>query len=58
MKPGSADDRYKPTKQIRFKTSMLRSDLSDYSDHILLWKEILLLQKQTQKDLLTQETGF
>ena len=28
---GSADDRYKPNKQIRFKTSMLRSDLYDYS---------------------------
>ena len=29
---GSADDRYKPNKQIRFKTIMLRSDLFDYSD--------------------------
>ena len=29
---GSADDRNKPKKQIRFKTSMLRSDLCDYSD--------------------------
>ena len=29
---GSADDRYKPNKQIRFKTSMLRSDWCDYSD--------------------------
>ena len=29
---GSADDGYKPSKQIRFKTSMLRSDLCDYSD--------------------------
>ena len=29
---GDADDRYKSNKQIRFKTSMLRSDLSDYSD--------------------------
>ena len=27
---GSADDRYKPNKQTRFKTSMLRSDLRDY----------------------------
>ena len=30
--PGSADDRYKTCKQIRFKTSMLRSNLCDYSD--------------------------
>ena len=29
---GSADDRYKPNKKIRFKTSMLRSDLGDNSD--------------------------
>ena len=34
---GSADDRYKPNKQIRFKTLMLRSDLCDYSDaHIVV----------------------
>ena len=29
---GSAEDRYKPSKQIRFKKSMWRSDLCDYSD--------------------------
>ena len=28
----SAEDRYKSSKQIRFKTSMLRSDLCDFSD--------------------------
>ena len=34
---GNAEDRYKPSKQIRFKTSMLRSDLCDYSDaHIVV----------------------
>ena len=27
---GNAEDRYKPSTQIRFKTSMLRSDLCDY----------------------------
>ena len=27
---GSADDRYKPNKQIRFETSILRSDLCDF----------------------------
>ena len=35
---GSADDRYKPSKQIRFKTSMLRSDLCDYSDSYIVVK--------------------
>ena len=29
---GTAENRYKPSKQIRFKTSVLRSDLCDYSD--------------------------
>ena len=39
---------YNTNKQIRFKTSILRSDLCDYSDaYILLLKEILLLQIQT-----------
>ena len=35
---------YNTNKQIRFKTSMLRSDLCDYSDHIFWLKEKLLLQ--------------
>ena len=35
---GSADDRYKPSKQIRFKTSMLRSDLCDFSDAYIVVK--------------------
>ena len=35
---GSADDRYKPNKRIRFKTSMLRSDLCDYSDAYIVVK--------------------
>ena len=29
---GSAEDRFKPSKQIRFKASVLRSDLYDFSD--------------------------
>ena len=29
---GGTDDRYKPNKQIRFKTSMLRSGLCHFSD--------------------------
>ena len=35
---GSADDRYKLSKQIRFKKSMLRSDLCDYSDVYIVEK--------------------
>ena len=35
---GGADDRYKPRKRIGFKTSMLRSDLCDYSDAYIVVK--------------------
>ena len=35
---GSPEDRYKPSKQIRFKTSMLRSDLFDFSDAYIVVK--------------------
>ena len=37
VKPGNAEDRHNPSKQVRFKTSMLRSDLCDFSDaHIVV----------------------
>ena len=35
---GSADDRYKPNRKIGFKTSMLRSDLCDFSDTYIVVK--------------------
>ena len=35
---GNAEYRYKPSKQIRFKTSMLRSDLCDFSDAYIVVK--------------------
>ena len=34
----SAEDRYKPSKQIRFKTSLLRSDLCDFRDAYIVFK--------------------
>ena len=55
---GSADDIYKPNKQIRFKTSMLRSDLCDFSDAYIVVKGNIILRKATTRNLLTQETGF
>ena len=48
-----SDDRYKPNKQIRFKTSMLRSDLCDCSDAYIVVKENIILTKQTKEELLT-----
>ena len=35
---GTAEDRYKPNKQIRFKISMLRSDLFNFSDAYIVVK--------------------
>ena len=35
---GNAENRYKPSKQIIFKTSVLRSDLCDYSDIYIVVK--------------------
>ena len=35
---GNANDEYKPNKPIRFKTSMLRSDLCDFSDAYIVFK--------------------
>ena len=55
---GSADDRYKPNKQVRFKTSILRSDLCDYSDAYIVVKGNIILTKQTNEELLTWEIGF
>ena len=43
---GSAENRYKLSKQIRFETSMLRSDCVVLVTHELLLKELLLLQIQ------------
>ena len=40
---GNADDRYKPSKQIRFKTSMLRSDLHDFSDAYIVVKGMIIV---------------
>ena len=39
-----SEGNYNVNKEIRIKTSMLRSDLCDFSDAMLLWKEILLLK--------------
>ena len=41
----SAEEKYKPSKQIRFKTSMLRSDLCDFSDAYIVVKGTITLTK-------------
>ena len=49
---GSAEDRYKPSKQIRFKTSMLRSDLCNYSDAYIVVKGDLTLTEAANKNFI------
>ena len=45
----NSNDRYKPSKQIRFKTSMLRSDLCDYSDAYIFLKEIITISTEENR---------
>ena len=40
---GRAEDRQKVSKQIRFKTSMLRSDLCNYSDAYIVVKADIIV---------------
>ena len=40
---GSAEDRYKPSKHIRFKTSMLRLDLYHFSDAYIVGRGTITL---------------
>ena len=42
---GNTEERYKPNKQTRFKTSMLRSDLCDFSDEHIVVKGTITLTK-------------
>ena len=46
---GSADDRYKPNKQIRFKTLMVTSDLCCYSDAYIVVKGDIVLTKAIRR---------
>ena len=48
----SADDRYKPSKQIRFKTSMLRSDICDFSDAYIVVKRDNTLTKTNGRGII------
>ena len=55
---GSADDRYKPNKQIRFKTSMLRSDLCDFSDAYIVVKRDIILTKADRRGFIDTRNRF
>ena len=49
---GSAEDRCKPSKQIRFKASMLRSDLCDFSDAYIAVKAGIILRESENTNFL------
>ena len=55
---GGADDKYKPNKQIRFKTSMLRSDLCDYSDVYIVVKGDITLTKTNGRGIINTRNRF
>ena len=55
---GSADDRYKLNKQITFKTSMLRSDVCDYSDAYILVKGDTTLTKTNGRGIIDIRNRF
>ena len=50
-----SEETHNTNEQIRFKTSMLRSDLCDYSDAYIIVKEKLLLQIQIMMHMTRNE---
>ena len=55
---GSAKYRHKPSKQIRFKTSMLRSDLCDFSDAYIVVKGTVTLTKTNGTGIIDIRNRF
>ena len=55
---GSAEDRYKPSKQKRLKTSMLRLDLCNYSHAYIVVKGDVTLTKTTDRDIIDVRNRF
>ena len=54
----SAKDKYKPSKQIRFKTSMLRSDLCDFHDAYIVVKGTITLTKTDGRGFIDIKNRF
>ena len=54
----SAEDRCKPSKQVRFKTSMLRSDLCDYSNGYINVKGDITLTKTENRGFIDVRNRF
>ena len=54
----NAENRYKRSKQIRFKTSMLRSDLCDFSDAYIVVKGTITLTKTDERRFIDIRNRF
>ena len=55
---GSAKDGYKPSKRIRFKTSMLKSDLCDFRDAYIVVKGDITLTKNAGRGFINIRDRF
>ena len=54
----NAEDRYKQSKQIRFKTSMPGSDLCDFSDAYIVAKGAITLTKTNERGIIDIRNRF
>ena len=55
---GNAKKRYKPSKQIRFKTSMLQSDLCDSSNAYIVIKGTIFIEVRNNRDIKNRSLAF
>ena len=55
---GNAEDGYKLSKQIRFKTSMLRSHLCDFSDTCIVAKGIITVTGTNNRSKTNRPLAF
>ena len=55
---GSTEDRYKPSKQLRFKTPMLRSDLCGFSDVYIAVKGDITPTKGADREFIDVRNRF
>ena len=55
---GDANDRYKPNKPIRLKTSILRSDLCDFSDVYIVVKGVTTFTKAANRYFIDLRNRF
>ena len=54
----SAEDRYEPSEQIRFKTSILRSDLCDFSDAYIVVKGTITVTGTSNRSRKNRPLAF